>query len=1085
MTGNPFDTIYIPTEDDYDEYNSGNKTLEQLHKEFATRTVVAVVEDATDPVPVEPEQPIVRGQIYKEAGSKDKLKAIVETTEVLVAKDINATTGAKGFKIINWKKWLESTKRYDMNEYECLRGSVYPYMDIESEQEDIDVIEMLNSSIGCYADALLASGVEIISIAIANSSRPGKHSFHVIFKTNKVFESTITQHYFIQSHVKPHFVRNSNTVWSRINKKTQQTEIIDCVDWKVYTTDRVIRFLNQSKMGKTVRLTPYSNDALILPCLIDNSSVAFLIGHYGQVEPLSTIAVEVPEHIKKIKEAKEQGVIQPTIEVPASYLNDLAALVSNEVIQNGGTCCRFIWAMVRSGASRELVHKHASRTDNYDPKWVDYHIAHANTMNVNIGTLRYWAYQNNKQAAHALAKQYQTDEITKEIHTFTTSLPIVQYSERYVRPFSLQDCDTLLVKAHLGTGKTTQIVNIIKPVYSEFLETEVAPYNRILIVSGRKSFTRFIDGDLAECGLGFKSYDEKHFGPLSNVDRLIIQVESLWRLEDSFEKYDLVVIDESETIAHQFYSEATHRHNMKKNHILFERCVSTAKKVIFADAFLSNRTLSLAEALRNPAHCQVIENTFCPYKRTATELVSINKKGKKVPALAAFCNGIMDDLKAGKKVVVIWGSKSKGKAFTEMFLKESNYKWRFYSSESNADEHAELQNVEKAWKNIDCLNYTSTITVGINYNPEELADCFDKIYLYGSAAGGLPRDIAQALLRCRRLKENQLVYIVNDKTVRSALYGRDTIRDAIQQKRTTLLTAHTVLNWENAPKWAENNYIENENENGAKCIAFREILNGYLVKSGYTLNKRVVRANEAFKLECADIEFDDIEDITEDEADLIQKKAKGGFASFEEKVCLQKFRFCSQLTTRDPAILVRLWDEFMKNKGTEGYFWNQVNEKHQTTREYLEHESKQRFIQNASKKCQKRIVLDKLLSVLKIKTTADAFKIDNLDQFMEALTSLESEVFEAFEVHDGSRRKGEFKTANAVDMLKMVWTSWTGRTIKTTRQRKGAGGKVIVWAIKNVPSTVWEHITPRVEIVAEETPKPSGLIQTTLPFLSV
>lgn len=1058
--------IYIPTADDVDAVYNGKITIEELHKQVAQRKATTVDDESvgSDPTSVVSEtSPINRETPYFPAGSKDKLKVSCEPNEVLVSRDAN-DKGAKAYMIVAWDKWLKKTARYDTNDYECLRGNVYPYMDIESEKDDIDVVAMLNHSIGLFIDSLQTAGLTVTGVALSNSSRPGKHSFHAVIHTDKVFENTTTLKEFVMNNIKPNFyndvsdeLRNSIS-WTRLDKKTNLMTTMECVDWNVYTTDRVIRFLNQSKIGKKVKLVPYTNDNIILPCPFLTSPVDFLIGQYGQSEAKPLFVVELPQHIKKIKEAKEAGIIEPQVKLDATYLSELAELIPNTIIESGTTCCKFIWAMARSGASVDLIHNNCKRTSNYDKSWVDYHIAHASSMNVNIGTLRYWASQNNRQAFHQLSKKYMKQELTNEVHSFQTVIPVEQYSDRYVRPFSFDKVDTLLIKSHLGTGKTTQLVNVIKP-QKRFLQEDFIPFKRILIVSPRKSFTKFICGDLEESKLNFKSYDDKHKCPLSSIDRLVISPESLWRLEDGFAKYEFVICDESESILHQFYSDSTHRHNMIKNHIVFERCISTATKVCFADAFLGNRTVKVAESLRNVEHAKVIENTFCPYQRKAIQLKSI-KKGKESPSTSEFCNRLMEDLKQGMKIAVIWGSKNKAKAFAETFLKDSKFKWKLYTSESSPDERNDLLNVEEAWKDVDCLNYTSTITVGVNYDPTDVAVQFDKIYLYASASGGLPRDTAQALLRCRKIKSNTLIYTVDKNALATALYGRETIREAIADKRRTILQQNPVATWENAPKWAEENYIENENENGAKCIAFNDILNGYLEKSGYTLSEENVSEDGSVELKTEGVAYDDIPDVEDEVIESIKRKSKAGFATYDEKMILQKHRFQNQLVTEDVKVLSQIWADYMMDKSKEFAFWNLVGEKHQTTDEYLAFESTQKYIQQSSKKCLKRIALDKLLPIIGAKNSAEKLIVDVTDDLVKQLATVEEEVFKAFQ-KNASRRKGEFKTTNAVDMLKMVYESWNGMEVKSERKRTGAGGKVIVYRVEVPENTLWPLITKR------------------------
>jgi len=520
-----------------------------------------------------------------------------------------------------------------------------------------------------------------------------------------------------------------------------------------------------------------------------------------------------------------------------------------------------------------------------------------------------------------------------------------------------------------------------------------------------------------------------------------------------------VAIDESETVSHQFYSDSTHRNHMIPNHVAFERCLSTATKVLFADAFLGQRSIQISEALRNVERTQILENTFCPYARKAIQLVSL-KNGKPKPALGEFCSRIMADLKTGRKVAVVWGSLNKAKAFAETFLKDTKYAWRLYSSESSPDHRDELSDVSTNWKSLNLLMYTSTITVGINYAPEADVDCFDSLYLYAAAAGGLPRDVAQALLRCRRIKSETLIYTIDTNAHSSALYGRETIRAAIADKGCNLRFANPIANWKNAPKWAEDVYVENENENGAKCIAYTEILQGYLVKSGYSLSTLTIDVDD-MELKCEKTSFDEIELLEAEDAERIQRKSRTGMATVEEKLALQKWRFVRQFKQgQTDAFLGEQWAHFY-GKNQEHLFWNQINEKHQTTEQYLAYESEQKYICAASKKCLKRTVLEKILPILGIKNTAETFSISVTPVIVEAIQGIEQECYTAFQ-RNGTFRKGDFTASHSVDVVKMVFLGWNGIGVESDSKRKMIKGeRAWTFMIKNKPNQLWDAITDR------------------------
>ena len=88
---------------------------------------------------------------------------------------------------------------------------------------------------------------------------------------------------------------------------------------------------------------------------------------------------------------------------------------------------------------------------------------------------------------------------------------------------------------------------------------------------------------------------------------------------------------------------------------------------------------------------------------------------------------------------------------------DNSISMKFYQGKDKESLH-DLSNVEESWKNVQVLMYTSTITVGVNYN---IPDCFDAIYVYGSSSGCSARDIIQATMRVRHVKENKLHFYSN------------------------------------------------------------------------------------------------------------------------------------------------------------------------------------------------------------------------------------------------------------------------------------------------------------------------------------
>ena len=635
-------------------------------------------------------------------------------------------------------------------------------------------------------------------------------------------------------------------------------------------------------------------------------------------------------------------------------------------------------------------------------------------------------------------------------------------------------CNTLVLKSHLGTGKTTEAVKMIMK------------YKRVLIVSGRKTFTRFIMGDLEREGLGFVAYDDQKLDKkLSQYDRIVCQAESLWKLEEDAKDYEFVIIDESETILNQFYSMATHKDRIRTNHIMFERFCRNAYHALFADAFVGQRTLTAVEHLRDPVRAVYINNTFCPYKRTATRLYATAKTSdSEVCAIDTFCQRIMADLEAKKRVVVVWTSLKKAESFIETYIKESTYNYRLYSSKSSAKESKELADVETNWAGLDLLLYTTSITVGLNYNPDDEAKRFDRIYLYGCAKSALPRDIAQALLRCRKITSNELIYTIDPLVTDHPAYQIDEIRKNFHERRSALRTANPVINWVDSPKWVEDNFVLNERENALKSVCYGETLKDYLLESGYTITSEA--CGKQGKLTEADkMESDTIRLIDYVEADEIRTAIIRGEASEMDRQMLKRFNFHKQLdilSTFEPSetrnyeqeheeyeeIDDQLWDVYYEDKDdTQKHYWNLVNEKHNTTEEYVMRETKGKYTEMVHSRTDQRIVLDKVLPLLGMKNTAEGKSNIVVDDAMiKAFEPLEADIYKAFGKKGKVTRTKALSGSHIADMVKMIWADWNGiePTAESKEKRIGGGKKIRVFTVEIPAETTWyKYISARME----------------------
>lgn len=282
-----------------------------------------------------------------------------------------------------------------------------------------------------------------------------------------------------------------------------------------------------------------------------------------------------------------------------------------------------------------------------------------------------------------------------------------------------------------------------------------------------------------------------------------------------------------------------------------------------------------------------ITNTHQPYARQAIYLPGEDKK----PELSAFLERIMQAIAAKRKIAIVWTSVKRGREFAEQYLeplvKSQGLRYAFYCSESTRAQRDELRDVEQAWAPLDVLMYTTSITVGLSYNPtSESAPAFDELFLYACAASATPRDVAQALLRCRVLKANRLTYTIDLRGSQPSVRGLTAVKQMGADKKRRLVLTHPVVDWHGAPKWAEDNWAYNENEQRISRCVYREVLERYLLKCGYELRSDLTAAAVLHELErTADECWEDIPRIDAVVASVIEDRIKRDQAEAADQDC--------------------------------------------------------------------------------------------------------------------------------------------------------------------------------------------------------
>lgn len=316
--------------------------------------------------------------------------------------------------------------------------------------------------------------------------------------------------------------------------------------------------------------------------------------------------------------------------------------------------------------------------------------------------------------------------------------------------------DMLVMIAPQGAGKTHQVQRLMN---------SLPPNSRILYISARRTLT----ADLSQ-RLGLTSYETirpkkrmrdgtlKGIG-ICDVPKLIIQYESLNRII-SASKYDLVIVDECETILQSCCLSPFNKANLLANKAAFEGHVNAANNLVIMDSDMTDRTIKMMKSLRyitnsvqyaisvivpNPLH-------FMFYRHEVS-----------------FINQLRDDLAAKRKIAFVSTSLTYLKnvifdVFAEFGLEEhpsdlTKQQLLVYTSETINDSRDSLINIQQTWKSAPSIIFSPSITVGVSYDGK--AD-FDNIYLFVSPLSVGTETVQQMISRVRWPKSNLIRVFVAD-----------------------------------------------------------------------------------------------------------------------------------------------------------------------------------------------------------------------------------------------------------------------------------------------------------------------------------
>lgn len=796
---------------------------------------------------------------YKGEGSQAYLLDSVTDDQVMMVKTYTTREGHCWG--ITTKENLINTLKKNRGLYEILLDRKRKvYFDIDSNTECLE--QTTNKIIGLIPDAELA-----ISGSVTNNGLITKYSYHIVINN--------------------YYLRNVDQCLGLKQFCKENSEL--GFDWKVYTKNRAMKCINQSKPDGRIQEIIKENKQtshVISSFFPENCKDAYAL--FEKYEEFS----DEPVVCNKIKQERRKLDFGLDIKTGSNYFikeTDLISLIPpNEEHKTSFTVAMYLhklgydfedfWAW----RERKCDFLNESK-DTVQRKWVQKwteisKMENKVTINTIIGILERYYPNIRKDYYERVFFDYGVPELNK-----TTDK---QFADKSV--FSNKKVDYLVFP--MGSNKTGALI--------EYLNDKKD--SKVIFLNVRRSLAQNLQSRIGDEYLHYNDLKRmkeilKTLGTdvpkkqsdikklvLPKIDKLITTPFSLHYNKDATDKYDILVIDEVETFHSSWLSSEIHGSNYNNNWIAFTKLINKCKKIILLDALYSHNTIRLLERLGVKREDVSISGTSFKYP----EMKLINHRDNE-----RFLQVLAEKLNANKKVYLFWpfknGSKSSLSQRQVIDLLERSSGRKLKSIIYNADEMNEeyvresLKDVNNAWKDLDLVVTNQCITVGVNYDAK---DEFDSVFVADAQFVSM-REIVQTSRRIRHLKTNEIHY------TNISMFRRDTFRldDNSHVPREYLedILLETKGKSLNCVKWLFN-------------------------RTNVLIEKKAYKKDKDFKLFFKNIISDDrydwdaIRDI--DDSDILERLFTCGAGNAEDAVMLIKHKFKELMNTTSELVLKDAWE---------------------------------------------------------------------------------------------------------------------------------------------------------------------------------
>ena len=377
---------------------------------------------------------------------------------------------------------------------------------------------------------------------------------------------------------------------------------------------------------------------------------------------------------------------------------------------------------------------------------------------IGMGTLNFYANESDPIKFSKLAKKFKNNEIKGTVSIRPNSHNVLEFVQKdesvvpsYVKYFKskyinestevMTDIDKLLtqedfrifgISSRCGSGKSTILEKIFTYIIKKKKDLRRDP--KIIAFSARRSFTQEFKKRFQK--LGMTSYmDPKTF----NEDFCIVQLESLQRFISTtmhldvdkgivrkVPKYDIVIIDEINSILTQFNTHTMKDDKSKSIFEFFKTLCLNAQMIIPLDALFDDQTFEFLDCIVKNKRKHGSNNI-----RVWKNLDMNNDYTIKITtSFDYFVSIIIKEMEEGKRAAVPTASKEKGHKLEEhvrKYFKEKGITKKIKYYHGDIDDKIKLdefKDVENSWKTLDLLIYTGVLIMGVNFDLKHFESMF-------------------------------------------------------------------------------------------------------------------------------------------------------------------------------------------------------------------------------------------------------------------------------------------------------------------------------------------------------------------------